>query len=293
MNWDDLRYFLALVRFKTVSGAGRELGVKHTTVSRRIKVLEQQLKTRLFDQLRDGYAMTQAGENLYPHAVNMEEQAHSLDRNIFGLDAQQEGVLKLTAAHDVFSRLVIPHLGLFKRAYPKIDLQLLGSVGLADLSARQADIALRLTAKPPDYLIGKQVLPLTLGIYASKKYLDGLDKQNKAKDVVLWQDEQRPEWLKQYFPSAIVSMRASDVTTIVACLNNHMGIAKIPCYLGDSSPQLRRLDIPLSASKWGVWVLSHVDLRSTARVRSCREFLVDIIEGQEELISGLKSNYYD
>jgi len=71
-----------------------------------------------------------------------------------------------------------------------------------------------------------------------------------------------------------------------------MGIAKIPCYLGDSSPELRRLDIPLSPSKWGVWVLSHVDLRATARVRACREFLVDIIEGQEELISGLNSQYY-
>ena len=293
MNWDDLKYFLALARLSTVSAAGRELGVKHTTVSRRIKVLEQQLNTRLFDQLRDGYAMTQAGENLYPHAVIMEEQVHSLDRNIFGLDSHLEGVLKLTAAHDVFSHLVIPHLGLFKRAYPKIDLQLLGSVGLADLSARQADIALRLTAKPPDHLIGKRVLPLTLGIYASKKYLDGLDNTKKPKDVVLWQDDQKPDWLKSNFSLCIVAMRASDVTTILACLNNHMGIAKIPCYLGDSSLELRRLDIPLSASKWGIWVLSHVDLRATARVRACREFLVDIIEGQEELISGLKSQYYN
>ncbi|SFC74227.1 LysR family transcriptional regulator [Pseudoalteromonas denitrificans] len=292
MNWDDLRYFLALARLNTVSAAGRDLGVKHTTVSRRIKALEQQLKTRLFDQLHYGYALTQAGENLYPHAVIMEEQAHSLDRNILGLDSQLEGRLKLTAAHDVFSRLVIPHLGLFKRAYPKIDLQLLGATGLADLSARQADIALRLTAKPPDNLIGKRVLPLTLGIYASKKYLDSLDDINHPKDAVLWQDEQIPDWLNQHFSSCNVTVRANDVTTILACLNNHMGIARIPCYLGDSSPELRRIDIPLSPSKWSVWVLSHVDLRATARVRACRTFLIDIIKGQENLISGLQSQYY-
>ena len=289
MNWDDLRYFLALARARTVSAAGRDLAVKHTTVARRIKALEQGLGTRLFDHLPDGYAMTLAGENLYQHALIMEEQAQAVDRQVFGLDAQLQGSLKLTASYDVMARLIVPQLGLFKRAYPGIDLQLMGSTGLADLSARQADIALRLTPKPPDYLIGKKVLPLRHGIYASAKYLK---KNPKPGQVILWNDEiEYPEWVKQHFPNAQVAIRVDDVTTMLACVTNHMGLARIPCYIGETGNDLYRLDLPLTASTWGIWVLSHVDLRATARVRACREFLIDIIQQQRSLIEGLNSRY--
>lgn len=289
MNWDDVRYFLALARARTVSGAGRDLSVKHTTVARRVRALEAGLGSRLFDRLSDGYAMTPAGENLYQHALIMEEQAQALDRQVFGLDTQLQGSLKLTASYDVLNRLVIPQLGLFKRAYPGIDLRLQGSSSLADLAARQADIALRLTPKPPDYLIGKKVLPLRHGIYASAKYLK---KNPKAEQVILWNDEtEHPEWVRDHFPKAEVSMRVDDVTAMLACVSNHLGLARMPCYIGESASNLFRLDLPLTPSTWGVWVLSHVDLRATARVRVCREFLVDIIEQQRGLVEGLESRY--
>jgi DNA-binding transcriptional LysR family regulator len=290
LNWDDLRYFLALARRRTASAAGRELGVKHTTVSRRIKTLEQGLGTRLFDHLPDGYAMTPAGENLYQNALAMEEQAQAVDRQVFGLDAQLCGDLILTASHDVFNRLVIPRLGLFRKAYPGIDLQLLSTAGLADLSLRQADIALRLTPKPPDYLVGKKIMPLGIGIYASQRYLRNHPERNH---LLLWNDEiEKPEWAQRNFPTADVVVRASDVTTLLACVEQNMGITMLPCYIGDSAPSLRRLDLRLTPSTWGVWVLSHVDLRATARVRACREFLVDIIEQQRPVIAGTQSRYW-
>lgn len=289
MNWDDLRYFLALSRAGTVSGAGRNLGVKHTTVARRIQALELGLGSRLFDRLSDGYAMTQAGEKLYQHAVIMEEQAQEVDREIFGLDTQLQGSLKLTAAHDVLSQLIVPQLGLFKRIYPGIELQLTSSISLANLAAREADIALRLTPSPPDYLIGKKVLPLGMGLYASSKYL----KKNPVPEhLILWNGEDKfPDWATQHFDSAEVAIRVSDVTTMAACVVQHLGVARLPCYVADGLVGLRRLDLELKPSIWGVWVLSHVDLRDTAKVRACREFLVDIILQQEGLICGLNSRY--
>ena len=291
MNWDDLRYFLALARQGTASAAGRELEVRHTTVSRRIKALEQRLGTRLFDHLKDGYSMTTAGENLYRHAAAMEQQAHAVDRQVFGLDAQLQGDLTLTAAHDVFSRLVIPRLPAFRETYPGIDLQLLSESGLTDLGTRQADIALRLTPKPPDYLVGKHIMPLGIGLYASNDYLE---RNPQPRDLVLWNDEiEWPGWARQHFNEARVSIRANDVTTLLACVERGMGVTMLPCYIADHADnQLCRLDLPLEASSWGVWVLSHVDLRTTARVRVCREFLAGIIEDQEQLIAGLNSNYW-
>ncbi len=75
-------------------------------------------------------------------------------------------------------------------------------------------------------------------------------------------------------------------------IRNHLGIGRLPCYVGDAEPTLRRLDLKLTPSTWGIWVLSHVDLRSTARVRVGREFLMDIIADQKGLIEGLDSKYY-
>ena len=307
MNWDDLRFLLALSRERTMSAAGIKLKVKHTTVARRIKALEESLGTRLFDQLSDGYALTQAGENLHHHAIVMEEQAQAVDRSIIGLDAELHGELNLTSSQDVFNLLVIPHLGLFRRAYPGIKLNLFSSAALADMAARQADIALRMTAKPPDYLIGQKVLPLSHGVYASKKYLKrqssnslyvnkgGSRKSGSQKEeqIILWSGEHtKPDWVKNNFPHSKVAIQTSDIATMLACTINHHGIARMPCYIGDSAKELLRIDADLKPSNWGVWVLSHVDLRATARVRVCREFLVNTIEQQKDLIGGLSSRYF-
>jgi len=291
MNWDDLRFYLSLARNQSVSAAGRELKVKHTTVARRIKMLEANLGTRLFDRLKSGYALTQAGENLYQHAVLMEQQAHAINRQAFGLDAQLKGHLKLTASHDVLNHLVIPQLNQFVQTYPGIKLELLGSTRLADLSARQADIALRLTPKPPEYLIGKKIMPLSHGIYASRQYLE---TNSKEKHVILWNDQhENPQWVKDHFTNAKVAIRVDDGKNMLACVKDHMGLARLPCYLGETTQDILRLDVKLTPSTWGVWVLSHIDLKSTARVRVCKEFLIDIILKQENIISGSHSTYFD
>ena len=101
-----------------------------------------------------------------------------------------------------------------------------------------------------------------------------------------------PEWVSDHFSGARVVARTTEIMTMVDAVKNHMGLARMPCYVADAEPSLRRIDVSLTPSKWGLWVLSHVDLRSTARVRVCREFLIDIIEQQCTLIEGLDSTYY-
>ncbi len=298
MNWDDLRIFLALSREGTLSAAGKALAVKHSTISRRIKAFEESLGSRLFERLAEGYVLTQAGENLLEHALIMEEQAQAVNRKAFGLDAQLQGQLNLTGPQDVLNRLLVPHISTFQQTYPAIDLQLISTGGLVDMAAREADIALRLTEKPADYLIGKKVLPLRHGIYASKEYLEQQVEQNLGNDrdkhqLIQWrQDSKDAEWVKQHFPNAKTVMRVDDAATMVACVQNHLGLARLACFMAEEVPGLYRLDLPLTPSTWGVWVLSHADLRSTARVRAGREFLVDILQQQRSLIEGLDSNYW-
>ena len=290
MNWDDLRIFLALSRAGTLSAAGTALAVKHSTISRRIKAFEETLGTRLFERLAEGYVLTQAGENLMENALIMEEQALAVDRKVFGLDTQLQGQLNLTASHDVLSRLLVPYIPVFKKKYPAIDLQLISTAGIVDMTARQADIALRLTDKPADYLMGKKVLPLRHGIYASAEYLA---KERDTHQLIQWRsDNKKPEWVEQHFFDAETVMQVDDARTMLACVKNHMGLARLACFMGENVEGVVRLDLPLAASTWGIWVLSHVDLRSTARVRAGREFLVDILEQQRSLIEGLDSSYW-
>jgi len=290
-NWDDMRFFLALCREKSATAAGRALGVNHTTVARRIRTLESDLGTRLFEASRDGYEMTQAAENMYDHARRMEEIVQTIERDIFGQNAELKGPLKLTVAHDVAERLVIPRLGEFVEAYPCIDLEVLTTTGLVDLAAREADIALRLTAKPPDYLIGREVVPMRHGVYASPAYM--ADPNRPAKVILFRGDPEKPEWVQQYYPDADIAMRVDDVGAMAHAVANGMGLARMPCYVGDTEPRIRRLGQKLKPSTWGIWILSHVDLRSTARVRVAREFLVKIIEEQRDLVLGEASNYFD
>ncbi len=289
MNWDDMRVFLALAREGTVSGAGRALGVKHTTVARRIRAFEERLGTRLFDRLPDGYAMTQAAENMFERALAMEGLVQAVDREVFGQDAELAGSLKLTVAHDLANRLILPKLGAFTEAYPHIDLQLLTTTGLVDLAAREADIAVRLTAKPPDYLVGREVMPMRHGVYGTSRTLRELT--DPVRVILFRSDVDHPPWVTENFSNARTVLRVDDVSSMAAATRNHLGLSRMPCFMGDSDASLRRLDVPLKLSDWGVWILSHVDLRATARVRVCREFLEETIEQQRPLIQGENSRY--
>jgi len=96
---------------------------------------------------------------------------------------------------------------------------------------------------------------------------------------------------RQHFPDAETAMNVDDVGTMALAVSHGMGLARMPCYIGDTDPSLRRLDLPLTPSTWGIWILSHIGLRSTARVRVAREFLIESIEGQREVVLGEDSNY--
>ncbi len=138
--------------------------------------------------------------------------------------------------------------------------------------------------------MGREVLPLRHGVYGSPQYLES---QGGPSDVILFRgNTEMPPWVTDNYPDARVVLQVDDVGTMLTAARNGLGVARMPCYIGDFDTDVRRIDVPLTPSDWGIWVLSHVDLRCTARVRVCREFLFDIIQQQRALVLGERSRYF-
>lgn len=287
-DWNDLRFFLEVARTGSVSAAAQRLGVNHSTVSRRISSLEEEQGVRLFDRVQSGYLLTEAAEPIYQKALEIESHHHAVDRLLFAGDQRLSGTLTVTMPHDLANHCVIPHLERFTHQYPAVELKLVVSAGLRDLAAREADIAVRLTPAPPDFLVGKKVADLRHGIYCARHYHTGTGPTH----VICWNGEtELPAWAKQHFPDARIVLKVDDLASMYAAVKAGIGLARMPCYLPDTlaDHNIRKLDLPLVPSTWGVWILHHADLRETARVRAGKEFLTDILRNQRAYFEGGKS----
>ncbi|VAW81464.1 Transcriptional regulator, LysR family [hydrothermal vent metagenome] len=292
-DWDDIRYFLEVARSGNVTSAAKILGVNHSTVSRRIRALEEKHGVRLFERIPTGYEMTKAASTIYETALEVEAKNQLISRQLFGQDSRLQGEITLTMPHDILDYCVIDDLAEFRHSHPDIQLNILVSPGLINMAAREADIAIRLTPNPPNYLIGNEISKLQHGVYINTQV-----SHLNTTPIVVWNDEKQvPDWAKNNFTNAEIALRVDDLYSMYAAVKAGIGVASMPCYMPDVvfnlQSQVRRLPIDLPISHWGLWVLSHVDLRHTARVRYCREFLIKRLKQNRALYLGQKSQYIE
>ena len=119
-DWDDLRYFLAVARCGNITAAAGQLGVNHSTVSRRITAMEKKHEIRLFERMATGYILTEAAEQIYQDALDIENKSHKIERILFARDTRLSGKLTLTIPHFLANYCIIPKLPQFMNAYPDI-----------------------------------------------------------------------------------------------------------------------------------------------------------------------------
>lgn len=286
LPWDDIRFFLAVARERSVSKAASALGVNYTTVVRRIDAFEARLEMRLFERLAGGYVMTAPAEAVYAEASSMEERALAFDRALFGHDQKLLGRLRVATSDAVATRLLVPNLARFTDHHPAIELELLTSDSLVDLDLREADIAVRMSGAPPEHLIGQRISGLAYAVYASKRYHRAhgvLD--DPAVQLLTWVGEQPTSWREPDFARATLGPRFDSPLALLAAIHAGLGVGLLPCFLAASERSLVRLGEPIEYD-WGLWVLSHPDTRTTARLRAFRGFLVETLAGQRSKLLG-------
>lgn len=172
MDWNDLRYVLAIARTGSLAGAARRLEVNHSTVFRRLNAFEGRLGVRLFTRGPEGYVPTGAGERLLPRAARVEAEVDTMTREMVGLDDRVSGDLRLTTAPNLACAYVAPALAVFRARCPGVRVDLLVTAENRDLSRREADVALRATSRPPEHLVGRRVVAFPWWACAGESWLE-------------------------------------------------------------------------------------------------------------------------
>ncbi len=295
-EWNDARYFLAVHRHGSLSGAGRALRVNQSTVGRRIDAFEDALGTRLFFRTRDGYVLAPEGEVLLPRAERMESEAHAAIREVSGKESSPAGTVRLTAPDALGARFLTPILATFRRKHPEIDLELIADNRTLSLTKREADMAVRcVTRLKEPSLVARRLPALASGLYASPAYLAARGKPRfpefSGHDFVGFEDSvgRTPEvvWLEQHAKSGRIVFKSNSTHAHVVAASHGVGLAMLPCYLADEPEHGLVRVMPEPVLALNMWLAVHRDLQHTARVRVCADFVAAAFAENTKKISGV------
>jgi len=294
IDWDDVRYFLAVARGGSVRAAAERLGVNHSTVLRRIGQLEERLGAHMFEKLPSGYRLTAVGEEVLELANEMEASSHQLETRVFGRDQSVRGLLRVTLAPTLATHLLMPDFTEFARLYPDIEMEILSSGELANLTNREADVAIRV-------VYDRKTLPLNLhglkgpelfgGIYMSRDRLAAW--RAGAPDPIRWiviSMHGIPDWVREdevEVRTSGVPFRTTDSEAQIVAVRQGLGMTTLPCFVGDADPALVRVPGTGLHMHGTLWLLTQGETRKTKRVRLFTEFISRRLTAYAPLLAGL------
>jgi DNA-binding transcriptional LysR family regulator len=284
LDWDDLKYFLAVARSGSTLGAGRALRVSQTTVARRVAAFEQRLGLVLFERRQAGYALTPAGEALVPQAEMVEAAASSFAEAAGAQSRDASGTVCLTMQEIYAVTIVPPILRDLHEAHPALRVQLDTADLPRDLGAGEADVALRGVYRIPEdqSLVGRRIAPDPWTLYCSRDYAATHARPRTAADL-----RQHPiiggggekvwpryrAWLQRHRLEEAVTMEHSSGTGLLAAVRAGAGLAVLPSFVADREPDLVRCLEPITGDDAELWLLTHERLRHTPRIRAVMDFL--------------------
>jgi DNA-binding transcriptional LysR family regulator len=277
-----------------LSAAARQLGVNQSTVGRRLDALEEGLKSKLFYRTRDGLRIAPAGERLLPHAERMEDEAIAIAREISGQETTLTGSLRITAPDFFGAFVVAPLLAAFHARYPEIEIELDTDNRVRNLTKREADMAVRMGGAAETGVVIRKLCPFVSSLYASTSYLQargrprgldftGHDLIGFGEPVARISDS---IWLEEHASTGRIVFRSHNTAAMLRACVEGMGLSPLPRYVGDPEPDLVRLEQPQEVVRQDIWLVVHEDLRHTARVRVCADFLCAGIRAQAARFSG-------
>ena len=269
MDWDDLRVFLAVAREGSISGGARRLGVQHSTVSRRLRLIEAELGTELLERRTKGLELSPAGQELRESAERVEAEVLGFESRIGGLDSLEAGEVRVSTTGLLANSLLMPMIVKFSQEFPNIRLKLDVSNDYVSLSNRDADVAIRLTNEPPPNLIGVRLGTMASAVYARKS-----QRGTPNEWVGVECCDIHIGWTRDACQTSGKNLVVNDTLLTLAAVKQGAGLAYLPCFLADPEPDIIRHAPPEERHDLGVWLLYHKDLSGVRRVGSLRKFML-------------------
>lgn len=286
LDWDDLRYFLAVARNGTLTEAARALAVAQPTVGRRIAGLEARLGARLFLRATSGWTLSPVGRDVLEHAEEIEVRALAAETIATGRDAGLEGEVRVTASAWIITSVMGPRLAPLLALNPRLSVDLVADARHLNLARREADLAIRPSRFQHRETFQRELAQVAFGLFAADSYLarHGVpDFANGARGHRLVGAGDRMgrsivdvEWLPSLVGAAEVVARTNDRLGMAALVAAGVGLGCLPSFLGDATPGVRRLSTPEPGPRRKLWLGVHRSARTVRRVRAVGDFLVEL-----------------
>ena len=289
LDWEDLKFFKALADAGSLRAAGDLLGVHPSTVTRRMEQFEGRLGVHLFNRHPTGLKLTDAGRELLESADRVEVEILDVERRLAGRDDSLTGEIRVTLPDVVASGFLMRDLRRFNERYPGVRIEIIPSYEALDISRREADVAIRVTSNPPEQLVGRRLARSASAPYASLSYVEGLDEIDLPScDWIAWDDAvDISPWVDGSEPTCVrARTRLRSILLQLEAVRAGMGVAVLPCSLADHDDRLQRLGEPWQNPEHDIWILTHPDLRSSARVRAFMEHVTDAFRRHQALLEG-------
>ncbi|XXF75239.1 LysR family transcriptional regulator [Myxococcaceae bacterium GXIMD 01537] len=297
MDWNDLRYLLAVHDGGSLASAARKLCVDAATVGRRLSALERAVGVRLLEKVPGGMRLTAAGEQAVTAARAIDDTVLTMERQLASASAQVSGSVRITAPETVVSHVLAPHLPDWRERHPALRLELVAATQVLNLSRREADLAVRLFRPQEPTLTARKLGDIAFALYGSRAYVrrHGRPKLDSLREhMLLGYDDslaQTPEkqWLERAGAGAVFALRSNSRYLLLEAARKGLGLTVLPCYLADGVPGLVKLSPTDAIPTREAWLALHPDLQHAARVRAAIDLLVETFQREAPRLRGQRT----
>jgi DNA-binding transcriptional LysR family regulator len=288
LDWEQVRLFLAVARARSLSGASARLALDVSTVSRRLDRLEEEVGSALFDRTRDGTTPTALAEQMLPHAEEMERAAVQFASAGASVETEVEGTVRLTVLPGVADAFVAPAFAKLIARYPRLVVEFDASIGYADLTRHEADLAIRSVRPTSGDLVSMKLVTARSVPLASPAYARELGKLKSLEDArwIAWGHDLAhlpdSQWLRKHAPSVTPVLRTSHMASQLAAARTGLGVTLAARqFAGDTLVEVahsRSLDAAWSDLPEGaLWLVGHKALRRVPRIAAAWDFIVETV----------------
>jgi len=284
MNWDNVKHFIATARAGSLTLAAQALRTSPATLSRRIAALERDCGTTLFTRTHTGYLLTRDGRAMLERCEAIDDAFSSLSRWVPLSQQGAQGMVRIATSENLATHIVLPAVPRLAHLHPRLSLELKVGAQTTPLREREVDMAVRLSMPNTGNFKGRAIGVMAHAIYGTSRaepmhrgllgWTSDCENTPIAQAALRHQPTDTPRW------------RFNSLQAQIAAAQAGLGQVYLPCFLGDDTPGLRRLEGPHGLLEQRIYLVLHNDSIEMPRVRAVADFTIQVFQEAAPRLTG-------